>query len=248
MSAPVVADVGCVGGSLIVHFEAQPTARSVTLVLDDGRKVTSPVVLLSRVRGGPAALYFQVLPRSGPRPRRLIERDGSGRTIGVVAVAARASCQERPVEVIGTTRPLATLVTPAHRRLVIAAQHHVFVGRRVLTLQLSVAGRSGRVISSGGLRVAPGLEWEVQHFCVPSYYVVYGIVSAGKQRIGMRAGDRLVALGERAIPAAGTVKRRLVYGLTRAMPSELLAFEGNGAARVLLDIRGIVAAGACSQG
>lgn len=56
------------------------------------------------------------------------------------------------------------------------------------------------------------------------------------------------ALGERAMPAEGTVKRRLVYGLTRAMPSALLAFEGNGATRVLLDIRSLVAGGACLQG
>ncbi len=86
MSAPVRPKIDCIGGERIIHVEASQDTRFVTLVLSNGRTVTSRVIHLPVSLGGPAELYFQAMPASGPRPTRLLERGGNGRVVGVLTV------------------------------------------------------------------------------------------------------------------------------------------------------------------
>jgi hypothetical protein len=244
MSSPVRPSVDCVDGSWLIHVETQTLARFATLTLSDGRTVMSPVLRVPPALGGPASLYFQAVPASGPRPTRLVEEDQSGRVIGESPITPRDGCGERPGEVIGGARPLVRVLAPDHRDLLIAEQRYAFLGRPTSTLSLSYAGRGGRLISHGALRVSPTLEWEVQRICAkPAYYVVYGVASATRERLGVRAGAEVVMLDERVIPKG----RRVVYGIVRSTPEEFVTRRGDSRTKALIDIASAIGEIPCAS-
>jgi hypothetical protein len=223
--------VECQVGVLTIHLQVRDATRSVRLTLSNGHEVTSPVMLVSRALGGPAALYYQAVPGPAPIPVAATELDGRGRSMGTVATPRVVECTNPLVHYLpGGMRVLAKVRAPDHRTLVISTEEYRFLGKQGFGLKIAFQGRGARVIGFGALRSAPPLEWQIKRICTPyRYSVVYGVLASKRDVVLVRTGREFETLHHAPLRVPVRRDSVLVYGFTTQDPRELIVRAPTGA-------------------
>jgi hypothetical protein len=84
--------VECDEGLLAIEARMLTRATRARLLLSNGRKISSPVLILPADHGGPAGFYYQVLRGPAPIPVSLTELDAHGRTLRVLKLRKVTGC------------------------------------------------------------------------------------------------------------------------------------------------------------
>jgi hypothetical protein len=87
--------VECDEGLLAIEARMLTGARRARLLLSNGRKISSPVLILPADHGGPAGFYYQVVRGPTPIPVSLTELDARGRTLRVLKLAKVRGCTKQ---------------------------------------------------------------------------------------------------------------------------------------------------------
>jgi len=222
--------VECEGRAISITATVPASVRTVTLLLSDGRTITSGVVGISRRYGGPGGVYAQAVRGHSPYPVSLTELAGNGSVVRVVGLA-RQRCP--PKSTIGPLRfvDLVQATTPEGEPFTITGVLVGF-GRNRTSLELAITAGMRNVeesrIEVGGKPKA--FPWSLAAECPPHpYSIIYGILSPPGASVLARTPTGLVPLT--AVPLAADLhaKGPLVYGVFAALPSELIVRSSNGA-------------------
>lgn len=95
-SVPAEPSVRCDVGLLKVQARVLPSARSVRLLLSNGKTLDSRVLLIpAAVPGAPGGFYYQAVRGPSPIPVSLTELDTEGHSLAVLALRAVRDCAFR---------------------------------------------------------------------------------------------------------------------------------------------------------
>jgi hypothetical protein len=228
--------VNCNGGLLSIESFTRPSTRSVSLLLSDGRRITSRALIVPARLGGPAGLYYQVVRGPSPIPVSLTELDARGRTVRIVKLPAVVECTKHPIKYFpGGIKTLARGTTPGGVRFSIVGERYRFLGHATFDLKvrtprsLGLSGSSsasGAIAGSGG---PPLFSPEESTGCSPHPYdIIYGLLKDPRDTVLVRSAGKLTALRKVRIPAELRAEGVLAYGAFSAAPSELIVRGPHG--------------------
>lgn len=98
------ASVHCDAGQLTIQAFMRTATRRVQLLLSDGRRLTSPALLIPAELGGPAGLYYQLVRGPSPIPVSLTELDAQGHTLRIDRLPALTGCTRPAPQVLPSAR------------------------------------------------------------------------------------------------------------------------------------------------
>jgi hypothetical protein len=222
----------CGGDVVGIQLAVAPSVRKVRMTLSDGRKITSSVVLISRLYGGPRGLYIQSIRGYEPHPVSLTELGASGRVFRVLKLGRALICHE----MAGPEGPffvaLARGTTPDGRPFTIEDDEVRFHGETEFGLE----ARPGRHIAPGDSEIEVGgtsktraFSFSVASECEPHpYTILYGILASPGASVQVRTSAGLVALTKVEIPAKLNSGGTLFYGAFASLPPELVVQRSDG--------------------
>jgi hypothetical protein len=229
--------VNCDEGRLTIQSLTRARTRSVSLLLSDGRRITSRALIVPARLGGPAGIYYQAVRGPSPIPVSITELDAHGRTQRVVRLPAIVECTEHPVKYFpGGIRTLVRGTVPGGRRFTIVGEHYRFLGHVYFDLKVHTPeGRGGGGVSfSSGSGGPPVFSPEERSGCTPRPYdIIYGVLKDPRDTVLVRTGGKLSALRKVHIPASLHAEGVLVYGAFPAPPEEVIVRGAHG--KKLLD-------------
>jgi hypothetical protein len=232
---------GCQEGRLTVAGPVDPHATAVRLRLSDGRSVSSSTYEVPASAGGPARIYVQALSGPAPIPVSLTELAPDGRALRTVALRPVHGCRREPVAPPPISVTLVRGQTPAGQPFAITG--NTFFGggppRRLsstFTLFL-IAGDAEREPTEGGYR-REVLSWHAGIGCGGNpFAILYGVLAPPAENVIARVAGTTVALTRVPIPPRMHAHGVLVYGVFRALPSELTVQARDGRTLRRIDLR-----------
>jgi len=230
--------VNCNEGRLTINAFTPPSARSVRLLLSDGRQITSSVIRAPG-RGGREGYYYQVVRGPSPIPVSLRVLDANGITLDVVRLPAIVECTRHPLKYLpgGRERNLVHGQAPQGPNFAIVAERYRFLGHVYFQLKIQVTEHSGGGIgesSSSGVigGRAHTFSLEESTGCRPHLYdIVYGLLKPPGATVLVRVAGVLTPLQEVAIPAQLHAGGALVYGAFATPPTEVVIRDAHGRTR-----------------
>jgi hypothetical protein len=234
--APRAPSVSCEEGKLAIEALLPAAARSVRLLLSDGRRITSPTLTIPPSVGGPLALYYQVVRGPSPIPASFTELDAHGRALRMVRLHAVVECTRNPIKYLpGGLRTLVRGAIPHGPHFSIVAERYRFLGHVHFALKAKTpeGSSSGGSIGPGaGSPAARAFSREEASGCRPQPWdILYGVLHDPRDSVLVRVANHLVTLGKVAIPASLHAGGVLAYTALSGSPTELIV-RGPGGARV----------------
>jgi hypothetical protein len=206
--------VRCEEGERVVEAMMPAAVRKVLLRLSGGRVVTSSTIVLTAKLGGPAAFYYQAVPRGSHVPVSMTELDAHGRPLATVTIKPAGKCvRHRLHSVSKGSHTLAHGQIPGGPSFTITGNAFAYNGPSQLSLSVEVEGFGG-----GGSNLAGAyphiLELTTYDGCYPvDYHIVYGILKATNDTVQARAGGKSVELQKAKLPANLHTHGELFYGV-----------------------------------
>jgi hypothetical protein len=233
------AGVNCNSGVLTIHAYMPMSARNVTLLLSDGRRVTSRVIFVPARLGGRIGLYYQAVRGPSPIPVSLTELDAGGRALRVVRLSAVVECTRHPLKYLpGGRLTLVHAQAPNGPRFSIVAEHYRFLGHAYFEFKVHVAqepseGLRGGAGFGGSIFLGPGerpaFSPEEAFGCMPRFYdIIYGLLRPPGASVSVRIAGSLTQLHNVAVPAYLHSGGLLAYGAFSSPPAELVVDDAHG--------------------
>ena len=220
--------VFCEAGVETIQTAVPASARSVKLVLADGRTIGSRVVRVPRRDGGPAGIYAQEIRGSTSHAVSLVELNAGG-GVALTVGLPRYRCvkpRKEPEEELPKHTELASGRTPEGESFTIST-----IGRindePFLSIDTGVDPELTEIaIGTGAAKAFP---WSLSIGCAPHPYVIlYGILAPPGESVVARTPQGAVALNLVPVEPRVHAKGPLVYGVFSALPSELTVLGANG--------------------
>jgi hypothetical protein len=223
----------CEAGIETIQTAAPASARSIRLVLADGRTIQSRVVRVPRRDGGPAGTYAQEIRGSTSHAVSLLELNAGGGIVLTLKLP-RYRCVKRRGESEGfpTVNNLASGRTPEGEPFTISAFGSLNADpSNILTPFLSIdTGVNPELnepaIGRGARKAFP---WSLSIGCAPhTYAILYAILQPPGSSVVAQTSQGAIALNVVPIQPRLHAKGPLVYGVFSALPSELTVLGANG--------------------
>lgn len=224
--------VACEERAVTIEDRTPAAARRARLKLSDGRTYTSTVIAVPRRLGGPAGVYFQAVPDTGPRPVSLTLLDSHGGVIAVVKLPGTSGCAPSPST---SPRPekLAVATAPDGASFEIRGEYSSFSKHRTFSLEATSEQTEGEPLLSvdsptNGQAASGQLQWHLSSSCEPAATLLYGLLKTPADRVLARTSDGLTPLSAAPIPRRLHVSSELVYGAFAELPTELIVQAPDG--------------------
>jgi hypothetical protein len=217
----------CEVGIEAVQTAVPASARSVRMVLADGRAITSRVVRVPRKDGGPAGIYAQEIRGSSSHAVSLVELNANqGLVLTVKLPRYRCVKTRQEPEELPTSTQLASGSTPGGETFTISAFGSVN-GEPFLDVNIGVdPDLDEPAISPGTPKAFP---WSLSIGCAPHpYTILYGILVPPGKSVVAQTPQGAVALNVVPVQPGLSAKGPLVYGVFSALPSKLTVLAANG--------------------
>jgi hypothetical protein len=217
----------CEVGIETIQTAVPASVRSVRLVLADGRTVDSRVVRVPRRDGGPAGIYAQEIRGSTSHAVSLVELNAGGGVVLTVKLPRyRCVKPRKEPEGLPTGTELASGRTPEGETFTISA-FGSFNGEPFLSVDTGVDPELNQpAIRLGASKAFP---WSLSIGCTPHpYAILYGILVPPGKSVVARTPQGAVALNVVPVEPRLHAKGTLVYGVFKALPSELTVLGANG--------------------
>jgi len=232
------ASVNCNSGVLTIHAYMPMSARNVTLLLSDGRRVTSRVIFVPARLGGRIGLYYQAVRGPSPIPVSLTELDARGRALRVVKLPAIVECTRNPLKYLpGGRLTLVRAQAPTGPRFSIVAERYRFLGHAYFEFKVHIAeepseGPRGAGFGSSiffGPGERPAFSPEEAFGCMPRFYdIIYGLIKPPGASVSVSIAGSLTQLHNVAVPAYLHSGGVLAYGAFSSPPAELVVDDAHG--------------------
>jgi hypothetical protein len=219
--------VFCEAGIETIQTAVPASARSVRLVLANGRTIESRVVRIPRRDGGPSGIYAQEIRGGTSHAVSLVELDADGSVVLTLELP-RYRCVKpgKGQEDVPVTTGLASGRTPEGETFTISA-FGSFNGEPFLNIDTGVDPQLNEAAIGGGATKA--FRWSLSIGCAPHpFAILYGILLPPGESVVARTLQTAVALNVVPIEARVHAKGPLVYGVFSALPSELTVLGANG--------------------
>lgn len=219
--------VFCEAGIETIQTAVPASVRSVRLVLADGRTIKSRVVRIPRRDGGPAGIYAQEIRGSTSHAVSLVELNDAG-DVALTVKLPRYRCAKprKEPEEFPTGTDLASGHTPDGETFTIGTFGD-FNNEPFLSVNIGVDPELNE--PSIGLGPSKAFPWSLSIGCNPHpYAILYGILAPPGKSVLARTPQGDVALNVVPVEPHLHAKGPLVYGVFRALPSELTVLGANG--------------------
>ncbi len=224
--------VNCTGGLLTIEAQTDPRARTVSLLLSDGRRIASRVARVPVRLGGPVGLYHQVVRGPAPVPVSLTELGAHGETLRVVKLPRIVECTRHPIKYLpGGMRTLVHESVPPGPTYTIVGEAYRFLGHLYFDLKVHVKTKAESEFGGGGVSFLVSRTGEkpspytpqFETVCKPHpYEIVYGLLKAPRDTVLARSvSGTSTPLREVVIPPSEHAHGELVYGALSTAPIEL---------------------------
>jgi hypothetical protein len=217
----------CEVGIETIQTAVPASARSVRLVLADGRTIQSRVVRVPRRDGGPAGIYAQEIRGSTSHAVSLAELNAGGGVVLTVELPRyRCVKPRKEPEALPTSTELAGGRTPEGETFTISAFGSL-AAEPFLNVDIGVdPGLNELAIGPGASKAFP---WSLSIGCAPHpYAILYGILMPPGKSVVARTPQGAVALNVVPVASRLHAKGPLVYGVFSALPTELTVIGTNG--------------------
>ncbi len=215
----------CEAGIETIQTAVPPSARSVRLVLADGRTVESRVVRVPRGDGGPAGVYAEEIRGSASHAVSLLELNADGGVVLTVRLPRYRCVKQRNEREGPTVTKLASGRTPEGEEFTISA----FGGYGEPVLRVVTAINSELTEPAIGPGASKAFPWSLSIGCAPHpYAILYGILAPPGKSVVAQTPQGAVALNVVPVQRRVHAKGPLVYGVFSALPSELTVLGANG--------------------
>ena len=217
----------CEVGIETIQTAVPASVRSVRLVLADGRIIESRAVRVPRRDGGPAGIYAQEIRGSTSHAVSLVELNAGGDVV-LTAELRRYRCVKRrnqPEELV-TNTDIASGRTPEGEAFTISA-FGSFDGEPSLSVDTGVDPKLNE--PAIGLGASNAFPWSLSVGCPPHpYAILYGILLPPGKSVTARTPEGAIPLKVVPVKPRVNAKGPLVYGVFRALPSELTILGAHG--------------------
>jgi hypothetical protein len=221
--------VFCEAGIETIQSAVPASARSVRLVLADGRTIRSRVVRIPRRDGGPAGVFAQELRGKTSHAVSLVELNAGGGVVLNVGLPQYRCVKPRkePEEAPRMRTKLASGLTPDGEPFTIGTLGSINGGEPFLSVDIGVdPGLSEIPIGPGATKAFP---WSLSIGCAPHpYAILYGILASPGESVVARTAQGAVALNLVALEPRVHTNGPLAYGVFNTLPSELTVLGSNG--------------------
>ena len=242
-------NVNCSAGLLTIEAQADPRARTVSLRLSGGRRMTSRVTIVPSRLGGPVGFYYQVVRGPSPIPVSLTELGAHGEILRVVKLPRIVECTKHPLKYLpGGVRTLVHESVPQGPAFAIVGEAYRYLGHLHFDLGIRVGAGSeytfsrerGRSFIAVGGKPSP-LSPQFETVCKPHpYEIVYALLAAPRDTVLARsASGATYPLRQVAIPPNMHAHGDLVYAALSVAPTELLTRTPSGETIATERLRGI---------
>ncbi len=217
----------CEVGIETIQTAVPASARSVRLVLADGRTIGSRVVRVPRRDGGPAGIYAQEIRGSTSHAVSLVELNvGGGVVLTVGLPRYRCVKSRKESEGLPTGTELASGRTPEGETFAISAFGSLN-GEPFLSVDTGVDPELNEPAIGPGASKA--FSWSLSIGCAPHpYAILYGILMPPGKSVVAQTSQGAIPLNVVPVEPRVRAKGSLVYGVFSALPSELTVLGANG--------------------
>ena len=219
----------CEAGLETVQAAVPGSVRAVTLVLANGRKIESRVIGIPRRDGGAVGVYAQQIRGSTSHAVSLVELD-AGRSVVLTVRLRRYRCVKprNEPEQLTTFTELASGRTPEGEAFAISTLGSIN-GEPFLSVDTGVDPELEEPLT--GSTASKAFAWSLKLGCAPHpYAILYGFLVPPGKSVVARTPEGAVALNTVPVESRLHAKGSLVYGVFRALPSELTVLAANGSA------------------
>jgi hypothetical protein len=215
----------CEEGTETIQTAVPASVRSIRLMLADGRTIESHVVRVPRRDGGPAGIYAQEIRGSSSHAVSLVELGGDDEVVLRLKLA-RYRCVKPKEPEFPASAKLAAGQTPEGEPFTIST-FGTFNGQPSLSVDAGVDPDINE--PTFGPQPPKAFPWWLSIDCAPHpYAILYGILAPPGKSVTARTPEGTVALNAISIEPRVHAKGPLVYGVFRALPSELTIVGANG--------------------
>jgi hypothetical protein len=240
--APASLRAFCNGTGWQVEGQTLEGATSVSVELHDGRQISSPVVLVPPMLGGPAGFYLQVF-RKSEDPVSASELNAQGTVIGTVKLPHGAACPghvfkntQKPPEPLGSRKLVAGHLRNG-MRFEISAFETRFMGRieskiraTVFNPEPFISGVFSSQLVSGSEPGSRGpLKLETETGCPPrGYALLFGLLKAPEDTILAKTRGHSEPFRIVHPPASAHLHGVLAYLALPGLPDEVIVRSPEG--------------------
>ncbi len=220
--------VACEEGQLRIQAVLPAAVRHATLMLSNGRQISSPVFEVPAAAGGPAGFYYQAVRGPSPVPVSLTELSEAGATLAVVHLAPVVECTRYPHKTLSGRRTLVHAHTPDGQAYSIFGERYRELGQIHVVLGFIVA-RAGTSSAELSKRTQ-ALSWDLASGCAGThrYWILEGVVHDIGHHAYVRLGSQLIALPAVTLPASLHTAGALVYGAFATAPAAIVLRDASG--------------------
>lgn len=217
----------CEAGIETIQTAVPAPVRTVKLLLADGQTIESHVIHVPRADGGPAGIYAQEIRGSTSHAISLIELDSSGNVVLTLQLPPYRCVKPRKApEELPTVTKLASGRTPEGQAFTISA-FGSFNGDPALSVDTGVDPELNEITI--GPHPPNAFPWSLSIGCAPHpYAIIYGILAPPGKTVIAQTPQGAIALNVVPLKPRLHAKGPLVYGVFRALPSELTVLGANG--------------------
>jgi hypothetical protein len=227
-------NVECDARSFTTQALLAADTRLVRMRLSNGKRISSPPVIVPARLGGPVALYYQVTHGPTPFPVSLTEIGVHGKKLRTLKLP-RAECSSGP-EFISPRRALAHGQIPGGADFAIIGQRYRIF--KHLEFELTVELTAEALAIEGGevdegsveLRSRKGpFEPRLATGCHPhEYSVLYGVLDVAHDTVEAQVGTTLYPLRRVKIPRSLHAGPVLAYLALDAVPDKVIVRSQSG--------------------